>query len=54
MSQSPSACEPLRPKQYPPYQELEVHAGLALYWLEDAKDGGGSAALKKAAKPLSP
>jgi len=35
-------------KGYPPYQELEVHAGLALCWLEEAKDGGGQAALGKA------
>jgi hypothetical protein len=35
-------------KSYPPYQELEVHAGLALYWLEEAKDGGGPAALANA------
>ena len=34
-------------KDYPPYQELEVNAGLALYWLEDAKDGGGQASLAK-------
>ena len=33
---------------YPPYQELEVHAGLALYYLEEARDGGGQAALDKA------
>ncbi len=33
---------------YAPYQELEVHAGLALYWLEEARDGGGPAALAKA------
>lgn len=33
---------------YPPYQELEVHAALALYYLEDARDGGGPAALTKA------
>ena len=35
-------------KEYPPYQELEVHAALALYWLEEAKDGGGPAARVKA------
>jgi hypothetical protein len=35
-------------KQYPPYQELEVHAGLANYWLEEARDGGGQPALAKA------
>lgn len=34
--------------KYPPYQELEVYAGLALYWLEVTKDGGGGAALTKA------
>ncbi len=33
---------------YAPYQELEVHAGLALYYLEEARDGGGQAALAKA------
>jgi hypothetical protein len=35
-------------KAYPPFQELEVYAGLALYWLEEARDGGGRAALAKA------
>jgi hypothetical protein len=35
-------------KRYPPYQELEVNAGLALYWLEEARDGGGPPALAKA------
>jgi len=35
-------------KQYPPYQELEVHAGLANYWLEEARDGEGQPALAKA------
>jgi hypothetical protein len=35
-------------KAYPSYQELEVHAGLALYCLEEARDGGGRAALAKA------
>ncbi len=39
-------------KKYPPYQELEVHAGLALYFLEDAKDGGGPAALARAEEYL--
>ena len=34
--------------RYAPYQELEVHAGLALCWLEEARDGGGPAALAKA------
>lgn len=37
---------------YPPSQELEVHATLALYWLEEAKDGGGTAALGKMEKYL--
>ena len=35
-------------REYPPHQELEVHAALSLYWLEEARDGGGAAALAKA------
>jgi hypothetical protein len=35
-------------KTYPAYQELEIHAALALYYLEEARDGGGNAALRQA------
>jgi len=34
--------------RFPPYQEIEVHAGLALYYLECARDRGGPEALEKA------
>lgn len=42
-----------RLKNLPPYQKLEVHAGLALYYLEDARDGGGQASLRQAEKHLA-
>ena len=35
-------------RTFPPYQELETHAGLAHYYLEEARDGGGRPALVKA------
>jgi len=39
-------------RSYPAYQELEVRAGLALYYLEESRDGGGEGPLRRAEECL--